>query len=282
MTTEIRVDGVRESTPADQPPPVEAVPPKPRILREPATLTLISTTVLLVIWQLLGRRAGSLFLPTPIETVRALIDLLRSGELNSHIATSVRVFMIGFVAAGVLGVALGVAGGYFRTLGGLLQTPFTIFWSTPTVALIPVMVLWIGLNMWTQVTIVFLATLWPVAINTMAGVRDIDRTLLDVAAVFGKSRATTFRRVVIPAAAPHIASGLRLGVGRAVIGVFVAELFTGTEGLGARMSYYAAFFETDNYFAALIIFVIFSVLVTRAVVGLTSRWVRWRADEADR
>lgn len=255
------------------------VTPKRRILREPGTLRVISVLVILIFWHVLGKLTGELFLSTPYQTVKALIDIVAHDNLIDAALGSLYVFAIGFSTAAITGVVLGILGGYFSVCGRLLDVPVTIMWSTPTVGLIPVMVMWVGLGTATQLIIVYLSALFPIIINTQAGVRTVDETFLQVAAVFNKSRRHTFMHVVIPAAAPHIGSGLRLGVGRAIIGVFVAELFTSTSGLGAKMSAYATYFQTANYFAALLVFILISMTVTALVVWFTRRWSKWRVED---
>jgi ABC-type nitrate/sulfonate/bicarbonate transport system permease component len=253
--------------------------PRMRIWREPGTLKLISVAAILLIWHVLGTLTGELFLTTPIQTVKAFFDILINDNLIDAALGSLYVFAIGFALAAITGVIIGISAGYFVVCGRLIEVPVTIMWSTPTVGLIPVMVMWVGLGTATQLIIVYLSALFPIVINTQAGVRTVDPTFLNVAAVFGKKRWFTFSRVIVPAAAPHIGSGLRLGVGRAIIGVFVAELFTSTSGLGAKMSYYATYFQTGNYFAALLVFIAISMAVTALVIWLTRRWSNWRIED---
>jgi ABC-type nitrate/sulfonate/bicarbonate transport system permease component len=254
-------------------------PPRMRVLREPGTLKLVSIGAILLLWHVVAVMTGPLFLTTPWQTLVSLYDIVINDDLLSAAGDSLYVFAIGFSLAATTGVVVGILGGYFVVAGRLLDVPVTIMWSTPTVGLIPVMVMWVGLGTATQIIIVYLSALFPIIINTQAGVRTVEPTFLNVASVFGKSRWYTFTRVVVPAAAPHIGSGLRLGVGRAIIGVFVAELFTSTSGLGAKMSYYATFFQTGNYFAALVVFIAISMAVTALMVGLTRRWSNWRVDD---
>jgi ABC-type nitrate/sulfonate/bicarbonate transport system permease component len=247
--------------------------PKRRIWTEPNTLKAISLLVLLGAWELIGAVSG-IFFSTPGATFAALWQLTLHGGLASATWDSLQVFLLGFVVAAIVGVTIGVLGGYFKTFGNLIDVPVTIFWSTPTVALIPIMVLWLGLDIKTQLLIVFLSTLFPVIINTQVGVQTVPPLLIDVSRSFGKSHLYTFWRVILPAAAPQIGSGIRLGVGRAIIGVFVAELFTATTGLGANMQRYTSFFQTANYFAALLVFIAMSVTATLLISWLTRRWLK--------
>jgi ABC-type nitrate/sulfonate/bicarbonate transport system permease component len=250
--------------------------PRQRVFTEPGTLKLIALVILVVIWQVVGMTAGTFF-ATPASTVSALIQLIAHGGLLSAAWASIEVFLLGFVVSAVIGVAIGIAAGLSKPISRLIDLPVTIFWATPTVALIPLFVLWLGLTTATSLAIVFLSTLFPVIINTTVGVETIDPLLFNVAAAFNKSRAYRLFKIVIPAAAPHIGSGLRLGVGRAIIGVFVAEVFTSATGIGEQMQTYATYFQTANYLAALIVFIIISMCATGLVTWGTRRWAKWDA-----
>lgn len=250
--------------------------PRQRIITEPGTLKVIAFVILIAVWQVVGMTAGTFF-ATPASTVSALVQLIAHGGLLSAAWASIQVFLLGFVVSAVIGVAIGIAAGLWKPFGRLIELPVTIFWATPTVALIPLFVLWLGLTTSTSLAIVFLSTLFPVIINTQVGVENVDPLLFDVAAVFDKSRACRLFKIVIPAAAPHIGSGLRLGVGRAIIGVFVAEVFTSSTGIGAQMQTYATYFQTANYLAALIVFIIISMCATGLVTWGTRRWAKWDA-----
>lgn len=256
--------------------PGEQAPPKRIVLRAPGTVHLISVLALLVAWQIIGAIVGGLSLATPTATASALVSLFAHGGLVSATMNSLWVFALGFVLSAVLGVGLGVFLGYFKGMGEFSEVPINVFWATPVVALIPLFVIWFGLSIFTQVVIVFLSTFLPVVMNTQVGVRTVDPIYLQVAQVFGKSRWHLFTRVIMPAAVPHIGSGLRIGVGRAVIGVFVAELFTSVSGLGAKMNYYSSYFQTANYFAALVVFVLMAVVATSGTELLVRRWTRWQ------
>jgi len=251
---------------------------RPRITfwAEKNTLRVASIMVLLIGWQLAGMSTEDYVLPTPLEVFASWWRLTMSGELLTAAGSSAFVFVLGFAAALILGLPLGIATGVSRPLGYFFDTYITIFWSTPSIALLPLLVVWFGLTLETKLILVFLSAFWPLVINTQVGIQNVDKSYVEVATAFGARRSEILRHVLFPAAVPYLVAGVRIAVGRAIIGVIVAELYTSVTGLGARMTYYSNFFQVANYFAALLMFVAFSVITTEAVRVIEHRFSRWR------
>ena len=149
------------------------------------TLRVASVVVLLAVWELVGLQMESFVLPTPVEVAVAWWKLLLSGELLEASWASILVFISGFGAALVLGIPLGIATGASRPLGYFFDTYITVFWSTPTIALLPMLVVWFGLTFETKVVLVFLSGFWPLVINTQVGIQNVDKSLIEVATAFG-------------------------------------------------------------------------------------------------
>jgi NitT/TauT family transport system permease protein len=267
---------VKLEVPALQSDTVQMLKTAPRIAfyQEPRMLKLASVLVLIGGWQIAAILAGPLALPTPIATVKALYYTYAHDNLLSATLNTAWVFLVGFLIAAVSGVIIGLLTGYFTALGSLLDVVLDVFIAIPVVALIPLVVTWRGLTTPTQLIIVFLSTFFPIVINTQTGVHTLNRTLRAVGVVFAGDRLHNFTTIVFPAAIPSIAAGIRVGVGRAIIGVFVAELFTAASGLGERMQYYSTYFQTDRYFAALVSFVVIAMLASLFSGGATRRWTR--------
>jgi NitT/TauT family transport system permease protein len=245
-------------------------------LGERNTLRVISIVAMLAIWEIVALNVNPLFLPTPVSVAEAFVDLIAHGGLLQATWVSLQVFLIGFAVAAAAGLICGFAFGLSDVLHDLSDPWLTIFWATPSVALLPLIVIWFGLTTMSQIVIVFLSTFFPVAIETSVAVKHIDTTLLKVAKAFGATQFERLVHIVFPSAVPYVVSGLRVAVGRAVIGVIVAELFTSATGLGAKMTYYSNYFQTANYFAALVMFVIFSFALTEAVALIERRYRRSR------
>jgi NitT/TauT family transport system permease protein len=269
-----------QSTLSQAPPAPTARRDRPRVtfLQERNTLRVISILVLLAIWQIGGMTTEPYILPTPVEVMKSWWQLTLSGELITAAGASVFVFVLGFTIALALGIPLGIATGVSKPLGDFFDTYVTIFWSTPTIALLPLLVVWFGLTLETKLVLVFLSAFWPLVINTQVGIQNVDKSYVEVATAFGATRWEILRHVLFPASVPYLVAGMRIAVGRAIIGVIVAELFTSVTGLGARMTYYSNFFQVANYFAALLMFVLFSVATTEAVRLIEVRFSRWRSE----
>lgn len=241
-------------------------------LRARNSLRVISVVLMVLIWWLVSLSVDPLFLPSPFAVAKSFVDLIAHDGLLAATLDSLKIFALGFVIAAALGVALGIVFGLVPAMRDLSDTGITVFWATPTVALLPLIVIWFGLTTKTQVSLVFLSTFFPVVMQTTVAVNHVDSALIRVARAFGATRRERILHIILPSSLPYIVSGLRVAVGRAVIGVVVAELFTSATGLGAKMVFYSNAFQTANYFAALAMFVVFSLVLTELVSLLERRY----------
>ena len=248
---------------------------------EPAILGTIGVSVLLLVWEVLPRivplSAGTkLFFTTPSQIVGTLWRLFATGAIWGPLGVSASGFAIGLGIAIVVGLPLGVLIGRSRTLNDMLDPFITAFNATPRLVFLPLVMLWFGLGLWTKVIIVFIGALFPILINTYEGVRNADRTLINVVRSFGASEWDVARLVVVPNAMPYIIAGLRLAIGRAVLGVVVAEFFGSESGLGVMMVQAAGRYQVDVVFSGLIVFAALSLAMTAMVQVLENRLSRWR------
>jgi len=252
---------------------------------EPAILGTIGVTVLLLVWEILPRlitmNAGTkLFFTTPSQIVGTLWRLFATGQIWGPLGVSASGFAIGLGLAIVVGLPLGVLIGRSRTLNDMLDPFITAFNATPRLVFLPLVMLWFGLGLWTKVIIVFIGALFPILINTYEGVRNADRTLINVVRSFGASEWDVARLVVVPNAMPYIIAGLRLAIGRAVLGVVVAEFFGSESGLGVMMMQAAGRYQVDVVFSGLIVFAAVSLAMTAMVQVLENRLSLWRPQKA--
>ena len=248
---------------------------------EPAILGTLSIATLLVVWELLPRfftmSAGTkLFFTTPSQIAGTLWRMFATGSVWEPLAVSASGFAIGLGLAIVVGLPLGVLIGRSRTLNAMFDPFITAFNATPRLVFLPLLMLWFGLGLSAKVVIVFIGALFPILINTYEGVRNSDRLLINVVRSFGAKEWDIARLVVIPNAMPYIVAGLRLAIGRAVLGVVVAEFFGSESGLGVMMVQAAGRYQVDVVFAGLIIFAVLSLAMTAAVQMLENRLGRWR------
>ena len=222
----------------------------------------------------------SLFFTTPTEIVNALITLSREGNLGHHFYISAMEFLIGLGLAIVVALPLGVIMGRFTTINAMFDPFVTAFNATPRLVFLPLVVLWVGLGVWSKVVIVFIGALFPLLINTYEGVKNVDRVLVNVVKSFGAKELQIMKMVVLPFALPYIVAGLRLAIGRAILGVVVGEFFASSEGLGFIMAAAAGNYQVDIVFAGLILFMGISLVMTMSVKRLESRLSRWRPEQA--
>jgi len=252
---------------------------------EPTILGSASIVILLLLWEVLPRiitmKAGTkLFFTTPSEIVGTLWRLFSTGTIWTPLAVSASGFALGLGLAIVVGLPLGVLIGRSRTLNAMLDPFITAFNATPRLVFLPLVMLWFGLGLWTKVVIVFIGALFPILINTYEGVRNADRTLINVVRSFGASEWDVARLVVVPNAMPYIIAGLRLAIGRAVLGVVVAEFFGSESGLGVMMMQAAGRYQVDVVFSGLIVFAALSLAMTAMVQVLENRLSLWRPQKA--
>lgn len=240
----------------------------------------LSVVVGLAIWELLSRYlvANALFLAGPSQIVRALISLAESGQLGHHIAVSALEFVLGYVIASVIGVALGLTMAASVNAKQALEPWISGFYATPTVALAPLFILWLGVGVWSKVVVVVSLVLFPVTINTEAGIRTTSERLIEMLRSFGASRRQIFIKVSLPSAMPFILVGLKLGIGRGLIGVVVAELFGSRAGLGQLISQSADSFNMPNLFAAVVVLAVAGIVLTAAFGWLEGKLVPWTKD----
>jgi NitT/TauT family transport system permease protein len=252
---------------------------------EPTLYSTASIALLLAVWEVLPRimtlSAGTkLFFTTPSEIVGTLWRLFATGAIWTPLGVSASGFALGLGLAIVVGLPLGVLIGRSRALNAMLDPFITAFNATPRLVFLPLVMLWFGLGLWSKVVIVFIGALFPLLINTYEGVRNADKTLINVVRSFGASEWDVARLVVVPNAMPYIIAGLRLAIGRAVLGVVVAEFFGSESGLGVMMVQAAGRYQVDVVFSGLIVFAVLSLAMTALVQMLENRLSLWRPQRA--
>ena len=264
-----------------------AAPPQSLWQRfEPVILGAGSIVLLLVVWELLprlitmSRRHQAVLHHAEPDRRHAVEDVRHRLDLAAARRQRLRASRSGLGLAIVVGLPLGVLIGRSRTLNAMFDPFITAFNATPRLVFLPLVMLWFGLGLWSKVVIVFIGALFPILINTYEGVRNSDKVLINVVRSFGAKEWDVARLVVIPNAMPYIIAGLRLAIGRAVLGVVVAEFFGSESGLGVMMVQAAGRYQVDIVFSGLIVFAVLSLVMTRAVQMLENRLSRWRPQRA--
>ena len=231
-----------------------------------------------ILWEVASRSVlTNRMIIVPFSTVMITMwDLARSGELWKHAYASLTEFVLGFLLAMIAGVFLGFLTGTSRRAREYLEPLISALYATPLVALIPFYIVVFGIQVASKVALVFTIAVFPIIINTQAGILSVEQSLLEVASSFRASRLQIFFKVQIPAAIPLVISGLRLGVGRALTGVVVAEFFFATAGVGFMISIASQNFDTARVLLGVLIFSLAGVLVISFLQRLEKRMAPWR------
>jgi len=245
-------------------------------------ITLASLAVLIGAWEYFGRDINPVFGSYPSAISAAFGELVRNGQLGAALYESLRPFVVGYGLAIVAGVPLGLVIGRFRAVEAALGIYVTAGYAMPLVALVPLLILWLGLGFAVKAAVVFLMSLFPITINTWLGVTAVPKSLIDVGRAFVASDAVILRRIVLPATLPYIMAGIRLAVGRAVVAMVIAEFFTTISGLGAIIINSANNFDTATMFVPIVVLMVLAIGLN-GLIGWVERYVApWQAEIAGR
>ena len=241
---------------------------------------LMSILAGLALWEFLSRVvvANALFLAAPTQIFAAIYNLAITGQLWPHITISAAEFAIGYVIASLLGIGIGFAMASSEVGKKILQPWIAGLYATPTIALAPLFILWLGIGIWSKVLVVIFLVLFPVTINTEAGLRTTSARLIEMLRSFGATPWQIFFKLSLPSAVPFILAGLKLGIGRGLIGVVVAELFGSRAGLGRLISQSADAFNMPELFAGVVILAVAGIVMTAGFTRLERMVVPWTRD----
>ncbi len=232
--------------------------------------------VLLGIWQFFGPSMNKLVMRPPSDILAAFFQLLQTGELQDAFGQSMKELIVGFVIALELGIAIGVASGRWRFVYNASDPIVSALYSVPSVALVPLIaVLFKSIGDAPRIATVALFAIFPILINTQQGVRNVDRQLLEVARAFNTSERKLWTDVIVPSAIPYVLAGVRLAIGRGLIGMIIAEFFVGLVGLGYLIISYENVFRIDAMFVPVIVVAAMGVLLMGSVQWIEGRVAPW-------
>lgn len=240
-------------------------------------IRIASLAVVLTLWQLLAAHADPVLFTTPTAIGRAAVTMIWSGELWTYLWPSLVVLMMGLTSAAVIGIAVGLILARFWFLDVALGVYITFLYSTPSVALVPLIVLWAGFETTAKVIILFLFAFFPMAINTYQGVKNVDPRLIEVGRAFRCSEGQLWANIVLPGALPFIVTGLRLAVGRGLIGMVLADLYTAISGIGYLIVRTAATYQVDKMFVPIVTLGLLGVTLTALLRVLEIKVAPWTA-----
>lgn len=251
------------------------------LLSERVRYGLIGFLIVIPLWELVVRlgivKRVTLSAPSIIANT-AINDLFINRELWPHLLQSSQQFFLGLGLALLTGVPLGLSLGLFRRLNYFLDPWLSAIYATPTIALVPIIVLVLGLGLESKVFIVWLEAIFVIVVSTMAGVRAAEARYLDLAKSFRASRWLTFTSVILPSSFPYILTALRLGTTRALVGVVVAEFFAANKGIGFFINFSGTTLRTDRVMLGVIILGLLGMVMGEGVRRLERRFERWRPE----
>jgi sulfonate transport system permease protein len=242
------------------------------------TVATISVLVFFIVWQLVPALGlvDVQFTSQPTSVVAATIEILSDDHFFFHARLSLSEFGLGFALAVIVSIPLGVLLGTSRYARYVLDPPLMALYMAPTLILLPIMVIWLGIGMASKVAVVFLGAIFPLIVNTMAGMREADFKLVQVARCFGAGKLDVFVRILIPGALPAILMGMRLAVGRGVLGVVVGELYASQAGIGHQLMKYGSAMRIDRLLVYALVISAFGYAMTSLVRVLENRVQSWR------
>jgi ABC-type nitrate/sulfonate/bicarbonate transport system permease component len=242
-------------------------------MRSRAFLSSVSVAMFLVAWEIAPRLGlvDPFFTSQPSRVLAAAVDVARSGTLLRDATVSLSEFGLGFALALAIGVPAGLLLGTFRTLRYLVDPPVMALYATPQLALLPIFVVWLGVGMASKIAVVFVVAVIPIVVNTMAGVRQVERPLVLAARSFCATKRDVFVKVILPASRPAVVLGVRLGLSRAVLGVVVGEMYVSQGGIGNEIMRLGSAFTVDQLLVYVLLVSVFGLGATSMVRRLEER-----------
>jgi len=242
-------------------------------------IRVVSLATVLIAWQWFGADINPALFTTPAAVGRAAVTMIGSGELWNYLWPSLIVLAIGLALASIIGIAVGLVLARFWVIDVAFGVYITFLYSIPTVALVPLIVLWAGFETTAKVIILFLFAFFPMAINTYQGVKNVDPRLLEVGRAFRCSERQLWANIVLPGALPFIITGLRLAVGRGLIGMVLADLYTAVSGIGYLIVRAAGTYQVDKMFVPIVTLGVLGVALTALLRLLELKVAPWTAAE---
>lgn len=247
-----------------------------------AVISAISIVLALAVWELFGRNINPIFASHPSAIFAAGVKMMADGELFEALWQSMQPLALGYALAAAIGIPLGLLIGRYRWAEAGLGIYMTAGYATPLVALIPLFILWFGLGFAVKIAIVFVLSLFPIAINTWAGAKAVPRTLIELGRTYVGSDVQIMTKIIVPATLPYIMVGLKLAVGRAIIAIVVAEFFTLLTGLGGIILKAGDSFDTARMFVPVVVLMALGITLTWLVGWLEHKVAPWQRELADR
>lgn len=260
-------------------------------------LGTLATVAFLVLWEWIGYLGAKgvtlslpgfllsfpppLFISSPSRIYAAGYKLFASGEILPHLQVSGTEFALGFAGAIAIGIPLGMLVGWYKAAFAAFNPFISAMYATPRIALLPLIIIWVGIGIWSKVAVVFLGAVFPIIVTTMTAMQTLDPSLLRAARSFGAGDREIFQTIALPASFPFILAGLRLGAGRGLVGIVVGELYAANAGVGYIIAVYGSTFQTDKLFVGVMIIAIAGIAVVEMLQLLEKRFDAWRPRQVE-
>ncbi len=255
-------------------------PPAPRARRvasDQRVLGAVGIVLFLAVWELVGRSSNEVVLVPASRVATDIWNWSASGDILPDLKTSGLEFVLGVTLGTAVGIGLGVVMGLARPVQGLLRPLVLAFYSAPLLAFAPLFVIWLGYGLSSKVVLIAMLGIFPLLVNTETGIRQVDRSYLDVGRSYGATTMQLIWHVRMPAALPFVFAGVQIAITRATVGVFVAELFGATSGVGYAITNAAAVFNTQRVLAGVVVLSVFGIVMTwiaRRVSEWATPWLK--------
>ena len=249
------------------------------LTHEKKILGSAGVAVFLLIWELVGNTfqlINPMFMSAPSLIFKAAVGLFSSGEIYNDLYISGTELFGGFLLSAVFAIPFGIMVGWYKKSSYIFDPFINAMNATPRVALLPLVIIWLGIGILSKVGIIFLGAVFPIMINARDGVKTTPLNLINAARSFDASEWMIFKAVVLPSTIPFILSGLRQGLGRAIVGVMVGELYAATAGIGFMITVAGATFQTDKVFVGVLIFALAGMIGTELIGRIEKRFDKWR------
>ncbi len=249
------------------------------LTQEKKILGSAAVLIFLVIWELVGnvfQLINPMFMSAPSLIWKAAVQLFASGEIYNDLYISGIELFWGYFLSAAVAIPFGIMVGWYKKTSYIFDPFINAMNATPRVALLPLVIIWLGIGILSKVGIIFLGAVFPMLINTRDGVKTTPFNLLNAARSFGASEWMIFKTVVLPSTIPFILTGLRLGLGRAIVGVMVGELYAATAGIGFMITVAGATFQTDKVFVGVLVFALTGMIGMELLTRVERRFDKWR------
>jgi taurine transport system permease protein len=263
-------------------PTTQRAPGRRRFTRKQRVIvTIVNLVLFCIAWEAgAGLVDERIILPKLSAVIGEIARMQEEGTLAPNLLISLRIYVIGMALSMALSIPLGLLLGGVKILDRVVSPYLWVIYTTPLVILMPLILLWVGINDTARVLLVFISAVPAIVVVVMEGVKTVDISLLRAAQSFGASRRALFLKVILPATIPFIGTGVKMGVSRGLIGLFVGELFVSTNGIGHILAFAARFFNTARAYAVLLIFIFFSMAMVGASQYVEKKLSVWRAPQS--